>query len=72
MRDVTDTHNAIEEAECWGCVYLFCVSVSVCWCQMLDVRVGDKGRDWDWPEAYFCSQVGITCLMLDLALMIGH
>ena len=46
MRDVTDTHNVTEEAECWGCVYLFCVSVSVCWCQMLDVRVGDKDRDW--------------------------
>ena len=46
MRDVTDTYNATEEAECWGCVYLFCVSVSVCWCQMLDVRVGDKDRDW--------------------------
>ena len=29
MRDVTDTHNTTEEAECWGCVYLFCVLVSV-------------------------------------------
>ena len=44
MKDVRDKHNAIEEARWWGCVFF--VSVSLCLCQMLDARVGDKCRDW--------------------------